>query len=237
MDDELIGKLHEAQMRIISALTEAVSARFSDLCEATGLSSDHANFHIKQLVGRGLVEHVPRTYGEYRLTRSGKGYATRMNTSSHTMEQTPRISVVLWVTNEEGCVLRQQRRKQPYYGYWTRPTGKVRRGETIIDAAARKLLEETKLTADWSIKGVEHRIDRDASGRLYDDKYLFTVVGRHPRGELSPQKAGMKNYWMSEEEYAKKTKRFGKPLSTDMLHTNEELLFNEGIFSFDEQDY
>lgn len=237
MDDELTGAMHETQMRILGDLAQVKSARFSDLTKATGLTSDHANFHIKKLIERGFVEHVPKTYGEYRLTRAGKDYSTRMNTALSTIERPPKISVVLWVTNEQGEVLRQQRLKQPYYGYWTRPTGKVKRGEAILDAAARKLKEETGLEADMRIVGVEHRIDHDKQGSLYDDKYLFMIEGTHPRGTLIVEQAGMHNYWMSEAEYAQKEKRFGKPISTNMSIEGESIKLTEGVFTFDTEDY
>jgi len=237
MDDELTGAMHETQMQILSALAQVKSARFSDLTKVTGLTSDHANFHIKKLVERAFVEHVPKTYGEYRLTRVGKDYSTRMNTTLSTIDRPPKVSVVLWVTNEQGQVLRQQRLKQPYYGYWTRPTGKIARGETVIEAAARKLEQETGLEADWHIAGVEHRIDHDKQGALYDDKYLFMVEGSKPRGTLIVEQAGMHNYWMSETEYAQKEKRFGKPISTDMSIEGESIKLTEGIFTFGEEDF
>lgn len=237
MDDELTGAVHESQMQILGALAQVESARFSDLVNATSLTSDHANFHIKKLIDRGFVAHIPHTYGEYRLTRTGKDYCTRMNMISHTIDRPPKVSVVLWVTNQQGEVLRQQRLKQPYYGYWSRPTGKVKRGEMIVTAAARKLREETGLTATWHIIGVEHRIDHDKQGMLYDDKYLFTVEGTNPRGTLIAEQAGMHNYWMSPEEYAQKEKRFGKPISTDMSINARSIELSEGIFTFGEEDF
>lgn len=237
MEEELPGTLHDAQMRILGMLAQHTSAHFSDLAHAASLTNDHANFHIKKLVSQGLVEHAPKSYGEYRLTRAGKQYATSMNTLEYRIERSPKVSVVLWVSRPDGKVLRQQRLKQPYYGYWSRPTGKVRRGETIVDAASRKLREETGLKADWRILGVEHRIDRGTDGDLYDDKYLFTVEGTNPTGELVAEKSGMHNYWMDAEEYANKEKRFGKPRHTDMTIELQHIDLSEGTFRFDEEDY
>lgn len=231
------GEIHEAQMRIISTLAQSNSARFRDLTKATLLTSDHTNFHIKKLITNGLVERIPKAYGEYRLTRAGKNYSTRMNTQDSTLERPPKLSVVLSVTNSEGKVLRQQRLKQPYYGFWSRPTGKIRRGETIVQAAERKLVEETGLTATWKISGVEHRIDKSADGILYDDKYLFTLDGVNPKGELAAEKAGMRNYWMDEEEYSKKPKRFGKPLKSELSQEGAATILSEGIFTFNEEDF
>ena len=57
------------------------------------------------------------------------------------------------IENSEGKFLAQQRLKQPFYGFWGRPTGKVGWGETILETAARELMEETGLTADLRVAG------------------------------------------------------------------------------------
>ena len=237
MDKQTMGEMHVAQMRILSMLGQSKSAHFSELAQTTKLTSDHANFHIKKLIACELIEHMPKAYGEYRLTKAGKQYVTRMNTLNNRLEQLPKISVVLSVSNKDGRILRQQRLKQPYYGYWSRPTGKVQRGETIVAAATRKLLEETGLAADWNITGIEHRIDHGIHGDLYDDKYLFMVQGTNPRGTLIAEKAGMHNYWMTESEYKSKDKRFGKPQKAETLLNAQTIDLNEGIFTFDEDAF
>jgi 8-oxo-dGTP pyrophosphatase MutT (NUDIX family) len=47
----------------------------------------------------------------------------------------------------------QERLKQPYFGYWGLPSGKIRWGETILETALRELKEETGLEADREICG------------------------------------------------------------------------------------
>ena len=46
---------HEAQMKILRHLLLSPSAGFAELQKQTGLSSDHANFHIKKLVDEGYM--------------------------------------------------------------------------------------------------------------------------------------------------------------------------------------
>lgn len=200
---------HEAQMKLLKQLLLSSTSKFSVLTKATDLTSDHANFHIKQLIDAGFVEHVPKTYGEYRLTVKGKEYANRMDTDETVMEKQPKLSVVLDIINADGKHLQQQRLKQPYYGYWGRPTGKIRWGETMLEAAARELMEETGLEADLAVLGFYHKLDYDADGNFLEDKYFCVVRGINPRGELLVESDGQRNEWLTNEEFLAKEKNFG----------------------------
>jgi ADP-ribose pyrophosphatase YjhB (NUDIX family) len=62
------------------------------------------------------------------------------------MSRTPKIGA-LAVVLHQGQVLLVQRSKQPDRGLWGFPGGHVEWGETVSQAAARELLEETGVTA------------------------------------------------------------------------------------------
>ena len=200
---------HKAQMKLLRQLLMSSTCKFSVLVKASGLSSDHANFHIKQLIDAGFVEHVSKTYGEYRLTVKGKEYANRMDTDVNVMEKQPKLSVVLDIVDDYGRHLQQERLKQPYYGYWGRPTGKIRWGETMLEAAARELKEETNLAADLTVLGLYHKLDYDADDNFLEDKYFCFVRGVNPRGEMLETTEGHRNIWLSDTEFLAKEKRFG----------------------------
>ena len=228
---------HGAQMKLLRQLLMSSSSRFAQLVKATDLTSDHANFHIKQLVEGGFVEHVPKSYGVYRLTRSGKEYANRMDTEEHVIEKQPKLSVVLVIVNDDGRHLQQQRLKQPYYGYWGRPTGKIRWGETILEAAARELLEETGLTAELEVLGFFHKLDYDTDGKLLEDKYFCLVRGTDPRGDLLVESEGQRNEWLTEEEYAKKDKTFGNLEDIQHFIDSKEMFVFEKKYTYNVTDY
>lgn len=200
---------HTAQMKLLRQLLMSSSCRFSELTKASQLTSDHANFHIKQLIEAGFVEHVPKAYGTYRLTVKGKEYANRMDTDETVMEKQPKLSVVLDIINSDGKHLQQQRLKQPYYGYWGRPTGKIRWGETMLEAAARELKEETGLEADLRVLGLYHKLDYDVDGNFLEDKYFCVVRGTNPHGAFLDEIDGLHNEWLFDDEYKKKELNFG----------------------------
>lgn len=187
---------HMIQMEILRKMLFMQSAQFGELLKVTGLTSDHFNFHIKQLIEAGYLQ---KQDGRYTLTRDGKEYANRMDTDQKVMEKQPKLSVLLIVENEEGKFLSQQRLKQPFYGFWGRATGKVRWGESLEEAASRELLEETGLTATFRYAGLYHKMDYEKSGVFLEDKYFLVMYGIEPKGELRDIE-GHHNEWLSIDE-------------------------------------
>lgn len=228
---------HTAQMKLLRQLLLSPSCKFSELVKATGLTSDHANFHIKQLVEAGLVKRVLKTHGQYELTQRGKDYANRMDTDEFVMEKQPKLSVVLDIVNGDGRHLQQERLKQPYYGYWGRPTGKIRAGETMVEAAARELKEETGLEADLTVLGFYHKLDYDVDGNFLEDKYFCVVRGVNPRGEMLLESDGQRNEWLTNEEFLAKEKNFGglEELQDDI--DAGRLFVSEKKYVYPKEDY
>lgn len=227
---------HEAQMKILRQLLLSPSANFATLQKTTDLTSDHFNFHIKKLVDEGYVEK--KDDGHYVLSRVGKEYANRMDTDDNVIEKQPKISVALIVENSEGKFLAQERLKQPYYGFWGRLTGKIRWGETMLEAAARELMEEAGLTADLRVGGFYHKMDYDKdSGDLLEDKIFVLVHGTNPQGELIVEDEGHRNEWLSHEEFAKKEKAFQSVPEITALATGETIGYYEKKYEYGTDEY
>lgn len=203
-------QIHTAQTSILRELLFHTDAGYAALQKPTGLTSDHFNFHIGRLVELDLVEKVSR--GRYRLTSRGKEYANRLDTDNSTIERQPKSAVILALSREQNGKTEyvfQQRLKNPYYGFWGLPSGKIRWGETILEAARRESLEETGLDGDFKIMGVyhEHATDKE-TGEILEDKIFFVVLGTNVHGAFQENFEGGHNEWLPFEEAQKKDKKF-----------------------------
>lgn len=200
------AKIHDAQTSILRELLFKPTAGYADLQKPTGLSSDHFNFHIKQLVEIGYVEKLGR--GKYKLTPRGKEYANKLDTDANVIERQPKAAVILAIEHK-GKWLFQERLKHPYYGFWGFPSGKIRWGETILETAARELYEETKLQADCGYMGIYHeQVFQAETGEQLEDKIFHVIHCTNVRGTLEERFEGGRNAWMTLLEVSRQPKKF-----------------------------
>jgi 8-oxo-dGTP pyrophosphatase MutT (NUDIX family) len=232
-------QIHEAQTSILRELLFVTSAGYAKLQKPTGLPSDHFNFHIGRLVDLGLVEKLAR--GIYRLTPRGKEYANKLDTDNKTVERQPKVAVLLAVErkhNNRRQLLFQERLKNPYYGYWGFPTGKIRWGETITETAARELKEETGLTAEYRILSLYHEHTYLAeTGELLEDKMFFLVHCTNVQGELIERFEGGRNQWLAPRDARKLDKKFTS-FETELAMTEGKTgQFVEEIHTYSKEEF
>lgn len=227
---------HEVQMKILRRLLFVSSANYADIQKQTDLSSDHFNFHIKKLIEVGYVRKLDD--GTYGLTQAGKEYANRMDTDEKIIEKQPKLAVLLIVENEKGEFLAQQRLKQPYFGYWARPTGKIRWGEELFETGARELMEETGLTADFRFCGIMHKMDyRKDDDSLLEDKFFYMLHVTNLKGELLEHVEGHRNKFMTEEDLKREEKVFGSMHETVEIAKSDQIEFIEEKHYYSPDDY
>jgi 8-oxo-dGTP pyrophosphatase MutT (NUDIX family) len=229
---------HVVQVSILRYLLFTPHASFAGLQRAVVLSSDHFNFHIKKLIEEGYVEKNEK---RYKLTDKGKEYANRLDTDENAIERQPKVSVAITLERQsdrgEREFLFQQRKKNPYFDFWGRVGGKVRWGESVIEAAERELLEETGLKAKFEYKLLYHKRDfSKATGKLLEDKIFLCVYSTDYEGELNERFEGGINRWMTTDEFHKMPKRF-ESVDEFMVLMDRGEIFAEREFYYDESEY
>jgi 8-oxo-dGTP pyrophosphatase MutT (NUDIX family) len=200
------AKVHEAQTSILRELLFRPEAGYAELQKPTKLTSDHFNFHIARLVEIGYIEKVSR--GKYKLTPRGKEYANKLDTDANVIERQPKSGVILAIA-KGGKYLFQERLKHPYYGFYGFPSGKIRWGETILETAARELMEEAGLTANHEWKGIYHeQVFSAETGEQLEDKIFHVVLCSNPKGKLKTKFDAGQNEYLTLAEAEAKPRKF-----------------------------
>lgn len=112
-------------------------------------------------------------------------------------EQAPRVGVGAVILDGDGRLLVIKRGNPPRRGRWTLPGGKLQRGETIVEAIAREVREETGLEVEvGGLVGLLEWIGEDHHYVIVDHR-AAVVGGELGRGDDADDVA-----WMSRDELA-----------------------------------
>ena len=231
--------LHSAQIKILRELLFMPTARFAELQKASGLESDHVKFHIKQLVKLGYVNKIGNAY---QLSVTGKESANKLDTDAGVIERQPKVAVLLVVEQYNPKThmaeyLLQKRLKHPYFGFWGAPTGKVRWGETLIDAAARELKEETGLTGTFEYRGIYHeRVRHQETGEIIEDKLFQLMFCDRFGGKLQVEFDGGHNAWRMLEDMMLESKKY-KGFETEIAACLNSIPLTERIYNYGDSEF
>ena len=183
------------QRHILGKLLTVQSARYRDLRPAR-VANDLFNYHLRELVKKHLVRKV--SSGEYALTDFGAHHITERQPLGHEGNRKSWFkSCVLTIClrkDKRGLeILQQERHIQPNYGKREVMGGLIRRGETVLEAAQRKLKEEAGLVGKFTFVGCARRIIKNAE---YDSDILYHfAVCEKATGNLLNTVYG-ENFWV-----------------------------------------
>ncbi len=191
--------LHIHQLRILKKLTLAPSGLPFSKITLEDISSDHMNYHLKELMKHKLVAKHNEAY---HLTDHGKDYSSHLDDEIRKVEKLPKPSVIVWAmrkrkdgTNE---YLVNRRLRHPYFGKVGRLTGKVHYGESIEGAALRELREETGLTARFvKLDKIYHKIRRRPDGTTVQDNIFFIFFLTDIKGKMKKETEFQENFWVT----------------------------------------
>jgi 8-oxo-dGTP diphosphatase len=108
------------------------------------------------------------------------------------------VSVAVWRGDR---VLLVKRGKPPLLGQWSLPGGLVEAGETLVEAAARELAEETGVAAE-ELAAIDQAeiILRDERGRVDRHYVLIVFGGRYRSGEAIAADDAAEARWLNAAE-------------------------------------
>jgi len=219
--------IHSIQSDILKTLLVKRNLKFSELNKFK-METDHFNYHIKQLIKNDVIRKTKD--GTYTLTKKGKILANRIDEEHRVLNKSHMIVVIIGCVREkEGKTqyLFQKRQKEPFFGLYDFVSGRVNWGDNLLKSVEKILKSKTGLSADLSIVGIQHKLDKDENGNLLEDKYMFILRGDDVVGDI---KDGDTCFWLTEKELLKKEPTFKNiPLFLEMIKSRG--------FSFDESRY
>ncbi len=186
------------QNHILSKLKNALSLRYSEL-QPEKVPNDLFNYHLQYLVRKDFVE------------KSDTGYTLSLKGIKHVADPYPDnnsitslfkinvITIVSRVVNGQIEILNQIRKSNPSYGKVGVMGGVVLKGELIEEAASRKLMQETGLSATLKLVGCERRI-LYKSGEIFSDVMFPITYTDTYSGELLVDSDFGHNMWVPIDE-------------------------------------
>jgi 8-oxo-dGTP pyrophosphatase MutT (NUDIX family) len=221
---------NEVQRLILAKLLRSEGLRYGEAYPGEEIDDDLYNYHLQSMVKKGWVI---KNEGKYRLSETGKVLVHQLDSKGKVYDYF-KVSVLCYVFEGDKLLL-HRRTREPYRGEVSSISGKIMKGEKIIEAAKRKLEEETGLRARFELKGVLRKIRWDREGNLLEDSIYHVCRGENPQGELVESNEFGENFWASmgkAREYQKGNISQGKA-HQEML---EKIIGNEGsLFYFEDE--
>lgn len=186
---------HDIRDEIIRKLMHNPGLGFNELWDKDDVRSNKFAYHLKLMSEADIVEKVEN---KYYLSSRGKSLAVFIDGETGKKEKQPLINIVMVIYDNDNNILLHHRLKEPFYGYYGFPGAKVKFGEGILECAARELMEESNLEADFKIAGIMN-LHTYNNGELAYHHTQFVVKCTNPRGVLKKEDREGTLEWASKD--------------------------------------
>jgi ADP-ribose pyrophosphatase YjhB (NUDIX family) len=230
---------HDLRKQIVLKLIHTPRATYAQLWDKS-VESNLFAYHLKKLEEEGLVLKYDDGYG---LTAEGKKMSAFIEGDTGGKAEMPTPTVIILV-RDGNKLLCQQRLKEPFYGYWGLPSGKINFGWDPKECAIRDLEEETGLVAeDAVLREIEFTKSFDAAadgspnlgdagkGKLLHHHIMFTYEVTAYSGTLKERTHKALNRFLTMNELGAMRRfpgdwstRYAKPLQGLVIAEKERYI-------------
>jgi len=180
--------------KILKRFSQHKKLKFNDLKEED--ESNKLSYHLKKLIAENLLE---KKEDYYFLTDKGEEKLCYLEDKGSLKQP---IHDVFLLPFQDGKYVVQKRTKRPLLDVIIPIGARIRKGESIFEAAKKKLERDTGMTGELHFKGI---IDTKTfkQGKLFLHHILNVFLVDNLEGELTPSTPKGENFWITEQEYYK----------------------------------
>lgn len=164
----VVTNLHHIRKHILNVLTMQKWARFSEM-RPPRVDSNLYNYHLKELIKDGYVEHHPEKNG-YWLSPMGLRFVDHVSLETFEPRWQPKLLTKL-VTVQNGHILMWPKYKQPFIGKWSLPSGKIHYDDVSVETAMRR---EMQYFTNAEPNGLRHTGIVEYSAYIHGDLVTHT---------------------------------------------------------------
>jgi len=190
-------------MDILKLFQYAEKLKFTDIEKKLKIRSNKLAYHIKNLTKRGFLV---KEGDFYKLSESSEYIIPYLS------EKESYLPVILILIGDNKKAFLHQRKKRPFYNYYSLPGGRLLLGESLEDASKRILKEKFKVDAKFSKLNSISFEQVKKSGKLVHSFILFFVTATTKEKltltevEKMKKKIIISDYKLITEDFNKETK-------------------------------